>query len=129
MKRVLSLFCLGVLVVLASSSQVSASNSTPIGDVKIIIQTDGTTQPLIEQIFGLGGNITNAYQNLPVLAVELPAGALGRIYNHPNVIRVAKDHQLTLLDSPAPEGSPSLRDVYTLDASGFVVSSLDPILH
>jgi hypothetical protein len=126
MKRALSLFCLGVLVILASSSQVNASNNTPLGDVKIIIQTDGTTQPLIEQISGLGGNITFAYKNLPVLAVEIPAGALGRIYNHPNVIRVAKDHPLSLLDSPAPEGSPSPRDVYTLEATGFAVRSLDP---
>lgn len=126
MKRVLSLFCLGVLVILASSSLVSASNSTPAGNVKIIIQTDGTTRPLVDQITRLGGNITIVYQNLPVLAVELPSDVLGRIYNHPNVIRIAKDHPLTLLDSPKAEGSISPRDVYTLDASGFVVSSLDP---
>jgi serine protease AprX len=125
MKRVLSIFFLGVWVVIASSSQVSASMDAPLGNVDIIIQTDGSTQPLIEQISELGGSITSAYQNLPVIAVNLPANALKSIHDNPNVIRVAKDHPLSLLDVPERDGSPGTPDFYSLDASGFEVKSLD----
>ncbi len=131
MKRVLSLFCLGVLLFVASSSQgssylVSASISAPLGYANIIIQAEGTTRPVIEQISSLGGTITYEYQNLPVIAASLPVEALGRIYNHPDVIRVAKDHPVVLLDSPGVEGSTTPRNFYTLDASGFTVSSFNP---
>jgi len=131
MKRVLSLVCLCVLIYFAASSQGSASSvnamdKAVLGSLEVIIQTDGSMQPVINKISSLGGTINYAYQNVPVIAATIPAKALGNIHNLPNVIRVAKNHQITMLDGSEPERSAPARDFHVLDASGFEVSSLDP---
>jgi len=131
MKRVFSFFCLCVLLFVASSTQgssypVNAMDHVALGSVDVIIQTDGATQPVINQISSLGGTINYAYQNVPALAVTLPVKALRSVHNNPNVIRMAKDHAVTLLDGKAPEGSAPARNSYVLDAGGLVISSLDP---
>ena len=131
MKRVLSIFCLGVLLICSSPTQDSsfqaiASSSVPWGDADIIIQTDGETQLVLEQISSLGGTVKFAYQNLPVLAASLPVKSLSKINTHPNVIRVAKDPPVVLLDAPTGERGTSPPNFYTLDASEFSISSLDP---
>ena len=130
MKRVFSFFCLCVLLFFASSTEgssypVNAMDKVALGSVDVIIQTDGATQILINQISSLGGTINYAYQNVPALAVTLPVKALRIVHTNPNVIRVAKDHPVTLLDGPALEGSASARNFHVLDAAGFIVSSLD----
>jgi serine protease AprX len=94
--------------------------------VTAIIQTNGDTRSLIEQVSDVGGSITITYQNLPVLAVTLPAKSLSTIYDHPDVIRVAKDHPVTLLDAAKREGDSSSRNFFTLDEYGFAISSLNP---
>ena len=131
MKRVFSFFCLCVLLFFVSSTQgssypVNAMDIVALGNVDVIIQTDGATQPVINQISNLGGTINYAYQNVPALAVTLPVKALRSVYNNPSVIRVAKDRPVTLLDGKAPEGSAPARNSHVLDAGGLVVSSLDP---
>jgi serine protease AprX len=110
----------------AKNSPVSAMNNTTMGSVDLIIQTDGSTQTLVNQIMREGGTIHYAYQNLPVIAAAIPAESLMDVYQHPNVIKVSKDHLVMPLDSTT-DGDPA-RDLpaYPLDASGFHVHSIDP---
>ncbi|MGB3701211.1 MAG: S8 family serine peptidase [Anaerolineales bacterium] len=131
MKRVLSLFCLCVLLFCASSTlgrsyPVNAMDDSILGNVDVLIQTDGSTQPVINQITSVGGTINYVYQNVSALAATIPAEALGSVHNHPDVIRVAKDSMIILLDGTAPEGRTRPEDLQVLDAAGFVINSIDP---
>lgn len=131
MKRVFTIFCLGVLLISAASTRathkhVKASINLPQGNMDVLIQTDGATRSVIDQISASGGVVTFAYENAPVLAANLPAAALAQIYSSPNVIRIAKDHPLKLLDASLGEEGSSSSSSYTLDAANFIVNSLDP---
>lgn len=95
------------------------------GQADLLIQTDGKTQPVINQITKDGGTINYQYQNVPVIAATVPTKTLRAVYQHPNVVRVSKDHLLSLLDGSSANSHSRETDVYTLDGSRFTVNTFD----
>lgn len=131
MKRYLSLFLLGALVICAASTLgritlASAKDDSSQGNVDLIIQTEGSTKPLINLITREGGNVKYVYQNLPVIAATVPAKALKVVYQQPGVVRVAKDHLMYLLDGDTGDRYSRDSKLYPLDASGLSVNSINP---
>jgi hypothetical protein len=131
MKRVLSIFCLCTVLIFAPSTQgmnppVKAMDDVIQGQADLLIQTDGNTQQIINQITKEGGTINYQYQNVPVIAATIPTKALQEVYQHPHVVRVSKDHLLSLLDGSTANSQSRDTNVSGLDGSRFTVNSIDP---
>jgi len=101
MKRTISVFVvLSILiesvVMLSATSAVYAQGAEP--TIDLIIQTDGSTEALVEHIQSLGGTVKNAYRNVPVVAAAIPAGQMVGVRGLPGVTRIEKDRPMFLMD-------------------------------
>lgn len=131
MKRASSIIILvflisGLFTARRGANYVSARSDQGPAMVDVIIQTDGMAQEIKRSIKELGGEINYSYQNVPILAVTIPAERLSSVYQIPGIIRVAKDRLFYLGDDSEGGGIKRLTHATVKDTSGFTVKSFEP---
>lgn len=96
--------------------------------VDVIIQTEGSTQALVDAIRAQGGTVRFRYQNVGAVAASIPQDRLAAISRLAGVTTVEKDVMLSLPD-PEHEGRPLAYEVLAADDIGVLpmaLSGVDP---
>lgn len=107
---------LGLISAAGFSDTVHAKSIHGGDTVDVIIQTDGDTGQVASSVKKIGGKISFTYKNAPVLAVTIPLDAIQEVNNHPNVVKVAKDHLVFISDGT--DASDDSRPLQILADSG-----------
>ena len=94
-------------------------------EVDVLIQTDGSTDDLVDSIQSLGGTVRFQYQNVPAVAASVPAAQMTAVANLVGVVKVEKDSILHLHDDPELGDDVHRRSFLMEDVSGVEVQAVD----
>ncbi|HLE14581.1 MAG TPA: S8 family serine peptidase [Anaerolineales bacterium] len=111
MKNILRLVLLSSLVAQfllapAGGGTVQAQESQLADTIDLLVQVEGSRQPVVNQVNALGGSVRFSYKNVPAMVVALPAGKLQELANTSGVIKVEKDRMMSLGDTQPGKRNP-----------------------
>ncbi len=92
----------------------------------VIIQTDGSSEKLLEYIRSVGGEVTIRYRNVNAFAARVPVEALAKVATLEGVDRVSKDRMMYMTDTVAGGKNSSNPESYVVeDSVGLVIGPGD----
>lgn len=126
MRKSLYLFLMSLLALcILCPAIISANDQKAVAE--LIIQTEGPPDAVASLVRSLGGKVKFRYQNVPAVAVSIPAASLPEVSKLKQVIKVEKDRMVNLHDGPYPEGQPDYPMAYYVDAmEGIDIVPVEP---
>lgn len=96
-------------------------------NIELIVESDGSIDELVESVQSFGGEVLLQYQNVPAVAVTIPAEMLDELSSLPGVVEIDKDQMVYLADDLG-EGKASTEPGSFLveDTAGIGIESFDP---
>ena len=92
--------------------------------VDLLIQTTGSVDALVDFVTSIGGTINFRYENVPVVAVSIPADQVQALSEFPGVALVEKDEMVYLPDDVGDDVHPLAYTVEALD--GVDLEAIEP---
>jgi hypothetical protein len=95
--------------------------------VDVIIQTEGSTDTLVESITAVGGTVSFQYKNVPAVAASVPVGKLAAVARVSGVSKIEKD-QLIYLPGESPDAQDKVHPTSfkVEDVTGIQLKTIDP---